>query len=172
MTNTTPNPDGESQPKLDHTGSPHQNTPNAIEIATGIFVSQNVLQWSFSRSSGPGGQNVNKVNSKATLRICVQQLVETNCISHTVAARLRILPGVLITSDDDIILSSDTSRSQIQNRKHCLSKLGAILQEALKPPPKKRKRRKPSKRAIQRRIDRKKQRGEIKQKRRRPRLND
>src|SRR5882762_8063280 len=91
------------------------------------------LQWSFVRSSGPGGQNVNKVASKAVLR---WDMAGSPSVPAEVKARLRTLQRRRITGDGELILTSQRFRDQERNRLDCLDKLREmILQAAVRPKP-------------------------------------
>ena len=120
------------------------------------------IEFVTSRSSGPGGQNVNKVNSKVTLRWPVGISVilsseEKETIVQKLASRIT-LEGVLI-------LSAQEKRSQQQNKEAVLAKLDELLTKAFTKK-KKRKATKPSKGAVQKRIESKKKQGEKKKMRR------
>src|SRR2546422_2368301 len=82
------------------------------------------LQWSFVRSSGPGGQNVNKVASKAVLR---WDLAGSPSVPAEVKARLRTLQRRRITGDGELLLTSQRFRDQERNRLDCLDKLREMI---------------------------------------------
>ena len=116
-------------------------------------------ELSFSRSSGPGGQNVNKVNSKATLRWN--------------PSRSSLLPGnsrerfierfaSRLTEQGELLLSSDRLRDQKRNIEDCLDKLRDMIREA-RVPPKKRKATKPTRSSGRRRVEGKRKDSETKQ---------
>ncbi len=116
------------------------------------------LVFSASRSSGPGGQNVNKVNTKVTLRLNIRgsQLLneeEKDILSKRLATRL--------TKEGVLVLTSQDKRSQLQNKEAVILKLEKLLSKALEKK-KKRKATKPSKGSIQRRITGKKRHSEKK----------
>jgi ribosome-associated protein len=131
-------------------------------IAPGIVIPDEELEWKFIRSSGPGGQNVNKVASAAQLRFLLPQN-----ISLPVAARnrLRRLAGQKIVDDGSILFKSMSERTQEGNRRAALERLEALIRAALTEP-KVRKKTRPSKASKERRIDSKKRRGTTKQSRR------
>lgn len=146
--------------------------PGGVEIAPGVAVPESVLQWQFSRSGGPGGQNVNKVSTKAELRLGVEALP----VSGRVKRRLRELAGRRIVGAEtftdpvtgtsherggELILTSESERSQSGNKAECLSRLRELLVQAMAVP-KVRRKTKPSKASKARRVDEKKRRGEIK----------
>ena len=117
------------------------------------------LNFSVSRSSGPGGQNVNKVNSKVSLKFDVQnsQVLtpeEKEIILRKLATRL--------TNDGVLVLSAQENRSQLDNREAVLQKFERLLTKAFEKK-KARKPTKPTKRAVQKRIKSKKQHSEKKQ---------
>ena len=142
-----------------------------VSIAPGVRVPEGMLRFSFARSGGPGGQNVNKVATKAELRIAVEDLP----ISGRAKRRLRGLAGRRIVgaaadaagfeSGGDLVLDSESHRSQSQNKAECLEKLRELLVAAMAEPKVRRKTR-PTRGSKERRIEAKKQRGEIKRARR------
>jgi ribosome-associated protein len=93
---------------------------------------------SFSRSGGPGGQNVNKVNSRVSLRI---RLADLAGLSEAELARLRLGLAARITGDDEIIIHSSEERSQKTNRDRALFRAELQIAAAARLP----KRRRPSK---------------------------
>lgn len=134
-----------------------------VELPGAGRVAREALSWSFVRSAGPGGQNVNKRATKAVLRARIDGLG----LSEPQRARLVHLAGSLATDAGEVIISSDSTRSQERNRDDCLRRLGDLVRRA-RTKPKTRRKTKPSKGAVQRRIDAKKQRGETKRRRRGP----
>ncbi len=130
----------------------------ATIIAPGVSVAPGGLRLQFSRSGGPGGQNVNKVNSKAELWVRIGSIIG---LTHRALGRLRALAGSRLTREDQIHLKSEQSRSQEANREEVFERLRQLVLEA-RVEPKVRRRTKPSKAAKQRRLESKKRRGEIK----------
>ena len=130
-------------------------------IAPGIVIPDEELEWKFIRSSGPGGQNVNKVASAAQLRFLLPQNA-----SLPVAARnrLRRLAGQKIVDDGTILFKAMSERTQEANRRVALERLEALIRAALIEP-KLRKKTRPTKASKERRIDSKKRRGTTKQSR-------
>ncbi len=131
-------------------------------ITPDIVIPDEELEWKFIRSSGPGGQNVNKVASAAQLRFLLPQNA-----SLPVAARnrLRRLAGQKLIDDGSILFKSMSERSQEQNRRAALERLEALIRAALVEP-KIRKKTRPTKASKERRIESKKRRGATKQSRR------
>ncbi|MCC6239207.1 MAG: aminoacyl-tRNA hydrolase [Phycisphaerales bacterium] len=135
---------------------------SGLELAPGVYVAAMMLRFKYARSSGPGGQNVNKVSSKAELWVAVEAMTGMNFWAKQ---RLRKLAGARLTRSDEIHLTSDETRSQESNRQIVMQRLRDLIVEACRPP-KVRKKTKPSRAARQRRLDTKKQRGQVKQLRR------
>lgn len=122
------------------------------------------LTFSASRSSGPGGQNVNKVNSKITLQFDVKNsAILTAEEKETLRRRL----PTRITRDGVLMISAQDGRSQLQNREAAIEKFDKIIGKAFERK-KARKATKPSKGAVQERINKKKKHGEKKKWRQRP----
>lgn len=122
-------------------------------------IPENELRWRFSPTGGPGGQHANKTSTRVELMFV---LSESMAFEEPMRTRLMSKLG------NEVRVTEDGSRSQATNRKRALRRLDAILDEASKPDPPPRKPTKPSRRAKQKRLDQKKQRGDIKQKRKKP----
>lgn len=138
--------------------SGHQNEgDSSVSIGGGRAVDSAILRFSFVRSSGPGGQNVNKRATKAQLRVRVEDLG----LPFGAARRLRKNAGSLMTQDDELLISCDDTRSQSRNKQGCIDQLRAMVNVAMVVP-KTRKKTKPTKGSVERRIDAKKRRGAIK----------
>ncbi len=140
-----------------------------IEIRPGLVLPDSCLEWRASRAGGPGGQHVNTTSTQVELRLAIDAC---DMLSSRVRARLRTLGGSRVSNDGVLRLVCGSSRSQLSNRDECEQRLRALILEALKPPPPPRKKTKPSRRAKQRRLDAKKQRGALKRNRKRGRDDD
>jgi ribosome-associated protein len=117
------------------------------------------FEWKFVRSSGPGGQNVNKVSSAVQLRFLLPQ---NTTLPVAARNRLRRIAGGKINDDGTILISARSERSQDQNKRDALERLATLIRDALIEP-KVRKKTRPTKASKERRIDLKKRRGDTKQ---------
>ncbi|MBX3389991.1 MAG: aminoacyl-tRNA hydrolase [Phycisphaeraceae bacterium] len=137
-----------------------ENQPG-LELAPGVRVDPGVVELSFSSSSGPGGQNVNKRATRCQLRIALRDLP----IHPEATERLKHAASHLVTPSGDLLIDSDQERSQGRNRDACFERLRELLILAMKRP-KVRRATRPSRGSKERRIESKKRRGEIKKNRR------
>jgi len=128
-------------------------------ITPDIAIPDDEFEWKFIRSSGPGGQNVNKVASAVQLRFL---LPHNTTLPVGARNRLRRLAGQRLTDDGTILISARSERSQEQNRRDALERLAELVRAALVEP-KIRKKTRPTRASQERRIDSKKRRGTTKQ---------
>jgi ribosome-associated protein len=129
-----------------------------IRITDQISIDDGELEESFVRSSGPGGQNVNKLSTAVQLRFDVRR---SPSLPNDVAIRLMRLAGKRMTKDGVLVLIAQNHRTQERNRAEAQERLVALIQEAaVRPVP--RRATKPTKASKQRRIDTKKRRSGIK----------
>jgi len=145
---------------------PPADGPDTLSVAPGRTLPAAALRFVYSRASGPGGQNVNKVNTRATLTVDFADL-EAVLPRHALERLPRVASHYVAAGPDRLVIHAGDSRSQRANRKACLDRLRRVLLMALHRPPVRRATR-PSRRAVQRRLTAKKQRGEIKKSRGRP----
>lgn len=151
-----------------------------VEVAPGVTVPESALRFSFARSAGPGGQNVNKVATKAELRVALADLP----LSRRALERLRDLAGKRIAGEGamegedgeevsgdggggdggmggELVITSQSERSQSRNRAECLEKLRELIVRA-KVEPKVRRPTRPTRGSVQRRLEAKRARSRIK----------
>ena len=133
-----------------------------IELAPGVTAPDDAVRLQFARSGGPGGQNVNKLNTKAELWVRLDAITG---LSYGALARLRHLAGRRVTAAGEIHIVGETERRQEANRAAVMERLRDLIVRA-KVEPKVRKKVKPSRAAKARRVDAKKRRGAIKSMRR------
>lgn len=133
-----------------------------LEITDTISLKDDEIQVDFVQSSGPGGQNVNKVASKVQLRF------DTNSPSlpDDVRARLRIIAKNRIVDNGILLIDAKRYRSQEQNRADAIHRLAELIRKATEKP-KARRKTKPTKASIEERLESKRRRSEVKQMRRR-----
>ena len=130
-------------------------------VTSSIQIPDAELRFSYARSSGPGGQNVNKVASKAILHWST----DSESIPPEVRERLLQLFPTRLTNTGDFVISSDRFRDQQQNADDCRERLKEMLQAACRPV-KKRRATRPSQGSKRRRLEGKRQQSEKKQGRR------
>ena len=123
-----------------------------------VTVPARDLSWTASRASGPGGQNVNKVATKVTIRF---DLNGTEALTRAQKARLRKLAGKRIDAKGALMINAQAERSQRQNLERARDGLRKLIRRALVPP-KRRVATKPTRASKRRRLDDKRWRGEQK----------
>lgn len=119
------------------------------------------IRVSFSRSSGPGGQNVNKLNTKVTVRLNIADL---DVLSDEQKNQVQIKLKNRINEDGELVLHVQDERSQVKNRELAVMRMAQLILRSLK----KKKQRiptTPSAQAIEKRLSEKKKRGELKKQR-------
>jgi ribosome-associated protein len=133
-----------------------------------ITIPEPELEFRFSRASGPGGQNVNKVETRAQLFFTI---ATSSVLSDDLKLRLRQTAKNQLNKEDQIVISSQSYRSQERNRHACIKKLKHLIEQAAHKP-KNRKKTKPSKAAREKRLVNKKRKGGVKKLRNRNVNND
>jgi ribosome-associated protein len=130
----------------------------SIHVAPGIDLDERELQWDFVRSSGPGGQNVNKVATAVQLRFDV---AHSPALPEDVRARLVKAAGKRMTEDGVLVIEARETRSQARNREAALAQLAILIRHAAIRP-KRRRKTQPTAASVQRRLASKTQRSQVK----------
>ena len=132
-----------------------------LRINTKLEIPAYEIHWRFSRSSGAGGQNVNKTNSRVEI---VFNIFKSEALTPYQKHRILTQDAIKLINGSICIAVQD-NRSQYQNRQIALNRLGLTLRELLKPPTKKRRATIPTRISQRKRVESKKRRGEIKKSR-------
>jgi len=139
-----------------------------LQVAAGVVIPESDLSVAFVRSSGPGGQNVNKVATAVQLRF---DLAASAALAPDVKARLRALSGRGLTADDAILIIARNHRSQEDNRREAEARLIGLIRRALIAP-RPRTATRPPRAAHERRLERKSRQQRTKRLRGRPRWEE
>ncbi len=135
-----------------------------IVITQSLSIEESEIEEKFVRASGPGGQNVNKVATAIQLRFDVEH---SPSLPEAVRARLRRLAGNRLSADGVLTIEASRFRTQEQNREDARQRLIALIQKATEAP-KPRHKTRPTLASKTRRLEGKRQRGDIKRLRRSP----
>jgi len=135
-----------------------------LAVTRAVSIPRGELTWRFSRSSGPGGQSVNTSDSRVELRF---DLAGTQAVPQPLKDRaLRRLADRLV--DGVLVVTAAEHRSQLQNRRAAEARLVALLAAAIAPPGPARRATRPTRTAVERRLDSKRRHGQNKRLRRPP----
>jgi ribosome-associated protein len=138
--------------------------PGPLVVSRTVAIPESELRWRFSRSSGPGGQSVNTTDSRVELSWDVVTSVALGPVLRQRALdRLaeRLVDGVLT-------VAASEHRSQLRNREAALTRLVAVVREAVAPPPRSRRATAPTRSAREERLRAKRRRADVKRARSRP----
>jgi ribosome-associated protein len=130
-----------------------------IRVTPSISLDDSEISLEFLRASGPGGQNVQKVESAVRLRFDVRQSPN---LPENVKMRLERLAGSRLTKEGEILIEAQRHRTQERNRADALERLVDLIREAAAPPPPPRRKTKPTLGSKIRRLEGKKLRGGVK----------
>jgi ribosome-associated protein len=139
-----------------------------LTIAAGVAIPDDELSLSFVRSSGPGGQNVNKVATAVQLRF---DLERSGALTPAVKARLRALCGRRLTADGALLIIARNHRTQEHNRREAETRLAELVRRALIAP-KRRVATRPTRAAREQRLEHKVRQGRAKRLRSKPRWDE
>jgi len=153
---------GRAGPRVSEAADDKTRDVGGIEVAPGVYVCSEGLRFQFARSGGPGGQNVNKLNTKAELWVEVRAL---RGLKEDAVGRLLALAGRRVTREGEIHIVAQASRTQEANRASALEHLRELLIRAAHRP-KTRRRTGPTAGSRRRRLEAKRQRAAIKMNRR------
>jgi ribosome-associated protein len=135
-----------------------------IRVARGILIPEAAVEWRAVRSSGPGGQNVNKVASKVDLRV---DLAAVTGLSAPARARLAVLAASRVDADGRLVVTSQRTRDQHRNLEDARDKVRKLVERAMREP-RPRRVTQPSRAATERRLRKKHVRSDVKRIRRTP----
>jgi ribosome-associated protein len=127
--------------------------PIMLIVTPHLRIPLREFKFSFARSGGPGGQNVNKVNTKATLRWAVLQ---SPSLPDDVRGRLLVHLGRRITAEGDLLITSQRFRDAGRNTADCLEKLRRLI-AGVAVPPRRRRPTRPTRSSAERRLRHKRQ---------------
>lgn len=133
-----------------------------IEIDNKIFIPESELQFNFIRSSGPGGQNVNKVSTAVQLRF---DIINSPSLPKEIKERLISKSGSRVTKEGILIIEAKRFRTQESNKQDAVDRFIELIRKAGKKP-KKRIKTRPPKESRLKRIEEKKKRSHLKKLRR------
>lgn len=139
-----------------------------LAVGSHFVIPAAELQWRFSRSSGPGGQSVNTTDSRVEV---LWHIPSSAVVTDPQRRRLLAALDGRLTAGA-ITVAAAEERSQWQNRRHARVRLAQILSDALRPHPRRRRRTRPRRGAVERRLAGKRNRADVKRNRAKPSVDD
>jgi len=133
-----------------------------IEVTPSIHIMEDELEFHFFHASGPGGQHVNKAATAVRLRFNIEQ----SSLPDHIQRRLRVMAGNRINQAGELLITAQQHRSQRQNREDAQNQLMVLIRKAARMP-RKRKKTRPSRAAMERRLEAKRRQGQKKRSRQR-----
>ena len=134
----------------------------AMQLGRRAWVMPSRLTWTYTTARGPGGQHVNKASTAAVLRVA---LTDLRGLDEDALERLRAMAGSVLVGGGELLFRCDLHRSQLMNREACQARLTALVRQA-EVRPKVRKKTRPTRGSIERRLDGERKSSERKQNRR------
>ncbi len=144
---------------------PEEPRPGLLQATDCILIPEEELSFTFVRASGPGGQNVNKVATAVQLRF---DITRSPSLPEAVRQRMLKLSGSRASNDGVLLIEAQRFRSQHRNREDAVDRLLQLIRQAAEKPKKRRKTR-PSRASVERRLDAKQRRSKLKSSRQAPR---
>jgi ribosome-associated protein len=132
--------------------------PDPLLVCPGVVVPAEAIEMHAVRSGGPGGQNVNKVASKVEMRVDISRIAGLDASAR---ARLRVITAGSLDADGRILVTSQRTRDQRSNVEDARDKIRTAILRAMERPRARRKTR-PTRGSVERRIDEKKRRSRVK----------
>jgi len=138
--------------------------PDDLQVTSSLVIPASELTWRFSRSGGPGGQSVNTSDTRVELSWDLERSI---ALGPALRARARERLGARLV-DGVLTVSASEHRSQLQNRRAALARLAALVAGGVATPPRARRPTRPTRGAVERRLQAKRRRSDAKRNRRLP----